>query len=148
MLLCLNFVKFLKIKIGISLELFELAQWNFAWLVSGSRGSFSWNLMRPKERQAVQPDQPAYQMKKWKNWITSIIFVRSGWNFAWSFFKRFPVIGMKKSLGIKIFLPTAHPARNGTYRDFFKKLKKLKTISETWLHMFAWTLSIRISLSY
>ena len=55
---------------------------------------------------------------------------------------------MKQSLVKKIFLPTAHPAKNGTYRDFFIKLKKFKKISETWSHMFAWTLSIRISLSY
>ena len=30
---------------------------------------------------------------------------------------------MKQSLAKKFFPPTAHPARNGTYRDFFKKLK-------------------------
>ena len=33
MLLCLNLIKFLKIEIGISQELFELAHWNFAWLI-------------------------------------------------------------------------------------------------------------------
>ena len=37
----------------------------------------------------------------------------------------------KKELGEKYFLPTAHPARNGTYRDFLKKLKQFKKISET-----------------
>ena len=30
----------------------------------------------------------------------------------------------EEKLGEKIFLPTAHPARNGTYRDFFLKTKK------------------------
>jgi len=34
-------------------------------------------------------------------------------------------------LGKKIFPPTAHPARNGTYRDFFKKLKIFFKNSET-----------------
>jgi len=37
----------------------------------------------------------------------------------------------KKEHGEIFFLPTAHPARNATYRDFFKKLKKFKKISET-----------------
>ena len=81
--------------------------------------------MRLKECREVQPDQPAYQMKKWKNGITSKIIVRSGWNFAWSFLKRWLVMGIKKSLGKNFFSPTAHPAKNGTYRDFLKKTQKI-----------------------
>ena len=63
MLLCLNLVKFLKIQIGLSQKLFELAQRNFAWLLPRSRGFFTYILVCLKECRGVQTDQPTYQKK-------------------------------------------------------------------------------------
>ena len=83
-------------------------------------------MIRHKESRAVQPDQPAYQMKKWKNGITSIIIVRSGWNFAWSFLKRLLVMGIKKSLGNKIFLQQPKQPKTVLLEIFWKNQKMFK----------------------
>ena len=128
---CLDLVKFLKIRIGISPGLFELAQWNFAWLIPRSRGSFILFLMGLKKCQAVQPDQPAYQMKKWKNGITSKIIVRFGRNFAWSFLWRFLITGIKTSLVRKIFLRQPTQPEMVLVEIFLKKHKKSLKTSET-----------------